>query len=174
MHGSPEGAGAGWWQASDGNWYPPDPARPTVVATPKTRNWAKIVGLAAVVVMIAGFGAASLSLHASVDRWQNREHDQHARADKLTADVTSTQAQLDSAHSDLTTSRSWSRDASAALHAYATCVQDTNALFQRIGQDIATNNPDPSLDREALRVQNECDAALSDGTNVELPPVSTS
>jgi hypothetical protein len=170
--GLPEGAG--WWQASDGNWYPPQESAAAPVSAIEKPRTRKLIAMAAVAVLIAGLGAAVFSLRSSADRWQRREHEQHARADGLANEVSSSQAQLDTAHTDLTAAREWARDASAALHDYETCVEDTNALMQRIGEDIVTGNPDPGLDAEGYRVQRECDQALSSGQDVDLPPVSTS
>src|SRR3954468_6285569 len=144
----------GWWQASDGNWYPPE-SSPTL--TPQSeparrpswfeKNRTRVMVGALMVLILGGFTAATLSFRSSADKWQTREHDQHSRADSLQSDLDTARAeardtknQLDVATCDLTGVRAWSKEADTALKAYTTCIDDINALSDKIADAYATGN----------------------------------
>ncbi len=178
---------SGWWQASDGNWYPPQTATVDFGSLPPVErrpSWfaahRRLLGAVAVIVVIAGLGATALSFRSSANKWKAREHEQHARADGLQADLTSTSDQLrsvkndlDVANSNLTDVQSWSKQADAALSDYGQCVDDLNVLFTDILDMLISGRVNPGIDAESRRVDRECTDAQTNGDDLAGPPTGT-
>ncbi|MHB8670479.1 MAG: hypothetical protein ACYDAD_07975 [Acidimicrobiales bacterium] len=153
---------AGWWQASDGNWYPPQDAEPTPTPTTGTRRrWGRrlFAGLTGIVLFVggvaAGAGGNTAAKKASdradrLARFLADEKDVVATRDATIWDLRAQQAaaagalakraaDLDKRKADLDAREKAISDRSKALDAREAGLkasQFSDGLFQ-VGRDIA-------------------------------------
>ncbi len=114
-------SGPGWWQASDGKWYPPEAAPaapPPPSARPASSPLMPIVMIAAVVVLVAG---VALALFGAITGGVDEGAQAELRGDLASAqgELATNQDEIVAARAELASAEDRAADAEAAADATA-------------------------------------------------------
>jgi len=183
---------AGWWLAADGRWYPPTVATDSaadVASSPARRISLRGVALiGSLAVLVVGLVAAGIIMRNQTEHWHHQEIVQHARADGLDTDLSSTKETLTQTKSDLSDTQdqlsnvkhdlSNARDLSDAMgdvsNKLSKCIDDMNDLMNWfIGDIVGGVIDDQPLESFANDVGFECTDAKTAFDQLDITPSGT-